>query len=296
MKWKDRSFSISGNNLLTQRTNARWFQLFRYQDAHIINERGKAVDVSGGLDDENRNIIMWNKHNGLNQQWDIWYVDEMPPEPKKGELNERFNLYVERPFHIVTQMKSGRYLDVVGSDIVIKTPNGFKTQVWWFDQKSKTIKSESNHSKSFDIANAGRSNNLQLWATNSRWFQVFLYKNEHFVNVRGKKSLDVKGGQDREGQTVWVWKTHNGANQKWQVLYLDKKAKRDDKAISASWGFKIDKPFFMVSRMPMQRCAEAVGGSNLVLKRLIRTTKAQQFIFDASSKTVKSVQWKDRSL
>jgi len=42
------------------------------------------MDVSGGVDTENRNVIMWNKHNGLNQQWDIMYVDEMKPMPKKG--------------------------------------------------------------------------------------------------------------------------------------------------------------------------------------------------------------------
>lgn len=58
------------------------------------------MDVSGGVDTENRNVIMWNKHNGLNQQWDIIYVDEMKPEPKKGEMNDDWNLKVDWPFHI----------------------------------------------------------------------------------------------------------------------------------------------------------------------------------------------------
>jgi hypothetical protein len=43
---------------------------------------------------------MWNKHNGLNQQWDIIYVEDMKAEPKTGELNKDFGLYVNRPFHI----------------------------------------------------------------------------------------------------------------------------------------------------------------------------------------------------
>jgi len=30
------------------------------------------------------------------------YVDEWKGEPQKGELNEKFGLYVERPFHIVS--------------------------------------------------------------------------------------------------------------------------------------------------------------------------------------------------
>ena len=60
------------------------------------------MDVSGNRDAENQNIHMWNKHNGLNQQWDIVYVDEMPAEYKKGELNKEFGLYVERPFYVVS--------------------------------------------------------------------------------------------------------------------------------------------------------------------------------------------------
>jgi hypothetical protein len=65
----------------------------------------------------------------------------MKAEPIKGELNEDFNMYVERPFHVVSAMKSGRYLDMIGRNLVIKTQNGFDSQVFWFDQKSLTIKS-----------------------------------------------------------------------------------------------------------------------------------------------------------
>ena len=54
---------------------------------------------------------MWKKHNGLNQKWDIVYVKDMKPEPKKGEMNEDFGFKVEIPFHIVTKMASGRYID-----------------------------------------------------------------------------------------------------------------------------------------------------------------------------------------
>jgi len=58
--------SISGRNLLTRPTNSRWFQLFYYRNGWMVNERGKVMDVSGGMDEENRNIIVWNKHKGLN--------------------------------------------------------------------------------------------------------------------------------------------------------------------------------------------------------------------------------------
>jgi hypothetical protein len=36
--------------------------------------------------------------------WDVIYVDEWKGEPQKGELNEDFGLYVERDFHIVSQL------------------------------------------------------------------------------------------------------------------------------------------------------------------------------------------------
>jgi hypothetical protein len=60
------------------------------------------MDVHGGVDAEQRNIIVWNKHGKINQQWDVIYVDEYEKEPVKGELNKKFGLYVERDFHIVT--------------------------------------------------------------------------------------------------------------------------------------------------------------------------------------------------
>ena len=66
----------------------------------------------------------------------------MKDPPKKGELNEDFGFYVERPFHLVSLMPSRRYLDVVeNTKVVIKTPNSYDSQVWWFDQKSKTVRS-----------------------------------------------------------------------------------------------------------------------------------------------------------
>jgi hypothetical protein len=86
------------------------------------------MDVSGGKDAENQNILIWNKHGKINQQWDLIYADEFPTEPKKGELNKDFGLYVERDFYIVTKMNSHRYLDLVNNrNMVIKTPNARKT-------------------------------------------------------------------------------------------------------------------------------------------------------------------------
>jgi hypothetical protein len=96
-------------------------------------------------------------------------------------------------------MKSHRYLDLINNrNLVIKTANGRNTQVWWFDQRSLTIKTKLNN-QSWDIQNAGRTNNMQVWSTNSGWFQIFRYVGEQFINIQNKKALDVSGSKDVEG-------------------------------------------------------------------------------------------------
>jgi hypothetical protein len=80
--------------------------MFRYQNGFLINIRGKVMDVHGNRDDENRDIIVWNKHGRTNQQWDVIYADKWKRDPKKGELNEDFCLYVERDFYIISRLRS----------------------------------------------------------------------------------------------------------------------------------------------------------------------------------------------
>jgi hypothetical protein len=67
-----------------------------------VNEKEKVLEVQSNIDAESRNIVMANRGTkGMNQQWTIVYVDEYK-EPKKGELNEQFGLYVERDFYVVS--------------------------------------------------------------------------------------------------------------------------------------------------------------------------------------------------
>jgi len=128
-------------------------------------------DVQGGKDKQQAYVGLYRKHNKINQQFDIVYVDEMPDPPRKGELNEDWNLYVERPFYVKSGLPRGRYLDIIGRNMVIKTPaETRKTQLWWFDQKTKTIKNWNNKGWSWDIQGAGRQTNMQAWNTNSGWW------------------------------------------------------------------------------------------------------------------------------
>ena len=72
----------------------------------------------------------------------------------------------------MSRMPMKRVVEVIGGrNLVIRNRvNNRRTQKWTFDQVTKTIKSLQYQSKSVDIQNYGRSNNLQIWATSSRWF------------------------------------------------------------------------------------------------------------------------------
>jgi membrane carboxypeptidase/penicillin-binding protein PbpC len=137
--------------------------------AFITNERAKVLDVQSGKDAENQNVIVWRKHGGLNQQWDVIYANKWKRDPRKGELNKDFGIYVDRTFLLVSKLRSGRYIDLIGRDLVIKTSNGRNTQQWYFHQQSLTIRSRSNN-QSWDIKSAGKTNNMQVWSTNSGWW------------------------------------------------------------------------------------------------------------------------------
>jgi hypothetical protein len=128
------------------------------------------MDVSGGRDNENQNIHMWSKHGGLNQQWDVVYVKEMKAAPKPGSWDKEYGFRIGVPFYISTALPSARVMDLSGRNIVIKRKTGASSQQWFFDWKTKTVKNNRQKGWSFDIQNAGRTNNLQAWNTNSGWF------------------------------------------------------------------------------------------------------------------------------
>jgi hypothetical protein len=193
-------------------------------------------------------------------------------------------------------MNSRRYLDIINNrNLVIKTQNGRRTQQWYFDQRSLTIKTRYNN-QSWDIKSAGRTNEMQIWTTNSGWFQIFRYIGENFTNIQNRKVLDIYQGKDQEGQKVIVWNRHNRANQRWRVVYVDKSKKIVTKGFNSRFGFHINRQFYIRSRMPMKRVVECISANNLVIRRYVKGRTAQRFWFDNVSKTIKSQHWKNRSM
>jgi len=123
-----------------------------------------------------------------------------------------------------------------------------------------------NEKKSIDIQNAGKKNDLQVWNTNSGWFQIFKYEADNIVNIQNQKVLDVAGGKDAEGQKVLVWALHNGLNQRWKILYLDNKEEEQDKGWDKDYGLFRNRPFFIKSRMKTGRVIEVLNNKNIVIK------------------------------
>jgi hypothetical protein len=66
---------------------------------------------------------------------------------------------------------------------------------------------------------------MQIWSTNSGWFQIFQFQGENFVNPTNNKVLEVTDRKDEEGQAVSVNNRNNNknnnANQRWKVVYVD---------------------------------------------------------------------------
>jgi hypothetical protein len=59
---------------------------------------------------------------------------------------------------------------------------------------------------------------------------------------------------DREGDNVAVGKRQAHAkNQMWKIVYLDKAEKTRTKGTNKDFGFDINRPFYLRSKMPMQR-------------------------------------------
>ena len=145
----------------------------------------------------------------------------MPAELKKGEMNELFGLKVDEPFHIISQMSSERYVDLVGRNMVIKTRNGLPSQEWFFDGKTKTIKSMRTKSYSWNIQNSGRTNNMEVYNTNSRWFQLFVWLKDEgqFWDIHDKRIIEVAGSKDEEGASIALGKDSNKKSNKWKLVY-----------------------------------------------------------------------------
>lgn len=102
-QWRNRSLNAQSNgHMIAQATNARWMQLWRFENNMLRNERGTVLQVQS--DTYNSQFYHKRKSGNMYQQFDIIYADELPPDLKKGDFNEQFGIHIERPFFVVSAL------------------------------------------------------------------------------------------------------------------------------------------------------------------------------------------------
>jgi hypothetical protein len=131
--------------------------------------------------------------------------------------------------------------------------------------------------------------------TGKNWWADFSYKNDQFVLKRNNSVLDA-GSNDVEGQQTSTQGNRNANYQKWKVIYVDQATKIPSEGFNEQFGFHINRPFYIRSRLPFKRIAECHGANNVWLKRWRKNVAAQQWFFDGVTKTIRNNYWKSHSL
>ena len=72
------------------------------------------------------------------------------------------------------------------------------------------------------------------------------------INQNGK-AMDVTQAKDAEGQYVATGSKTDGASQKWNIVYVDKKEQEKTTGENEDFGFTIGKPFYIISKSYMNR-------------------------------------------
>lgn len=127
------------------------------------------------------------------------------------------------------------------------------------------------------------------------WYQNFKYEGGYFTNVRNNNVFEVVGSNDVEGYNASLGTKKTGANQRWRIVYVDSISDQT-KGLNKDFGFFVNRPFYIRSRLPMKRIAECVGANNVNLKRWRKNSLGQQWFFDPVTKTIRNQQWKSHSL
>jgi hypothetical protein len=93
-----------------------------------------------------------------------------------------------------------------------------------------------------------------------------------------------------------MWKRHNGWNQRWRVVYTDKAGKMRTKGFNKGFGFHINRPFVMRSRLGVRRVIECVSNAYVRSRKYYHNRKAQHWIFENKTKSIQSYYWRNRAM
>lgn len=85
------------------------------------------------------------------------------------------------------------------------------------------------------------------------------------MNIQDGRALDVTDSKDVEGHAVGVKTRSEGKNQKWKIVYVDE-SKTQTKGLNKDFGFYIDRPFYIVSRLPVGRVIESTSSTMKIMR------------------------------
>jgi hypothetical protein len=116
--------------------------------------------------------------------------------------------------------------------------------------------------------------------------------------MNNKKVLDVYQKKDVEGQKCIVYRRHNGWNQRWRVTYLDGKNYRKERTsgFDKEYGLYIMRPFYLRSRLPMQRVMELVPWYARLRRYYTGRRNQQTWRFDRVKNVLTNMNWKNYCL
>jgi ribosomal protein L21E len=132
-------------------------------------------------------------------------------------------MFINRPFYLISRLPMKRVAEMVGaSNMAIKRfVKGRMGQQFFFDGKSKTIRSQQWKNYCIEIQNNGKADNLRATSgINSRWHQMFKYQGNMMVNEHGK-TWDISNNVDAENRNIIIHNKHGRINQLWDLVYAD---------------------------------------------------------------------------
>jgi len=173
------SLDSRSGHIRVYQTDSRYYQMWTLTaDGHLFTEKSQVhgnrnyAVVQSNVDSQGRAVYREHKEKKSDednwyQLWDIVYVDDAPSLTEG--FAEEWGMYINRPFHIISEHGENRFLDLISNRAVIKTRNGRDSQIFRFDMTYRTIKVQGYSTKWSHSLDMRNSKWMYVYGTGSQW-------------------------------------------------------------------------------------------------------------------------------
>lgn len=239
--------------------------------------------------------LRWTaKSDKTSQKWRIIYLDTIKADPVKGALNAKYGFKVNTDFYLQTALSSGRYMTRMdNNELTIKVRNGSTRQIFYFDQKTKTIRLRMQTNFRLTMGgNGAKKSELTVSAGADDWYTHFKYdkSSKHVIFTHENKAIDVDGGKDVEGKKLILSTKNNGNHQKWNIIYAAELKGEDTKTFNKEYGFYPGREFVLISAMPNHRKLISHSNNQMLISNTVPGAPGTNmiFYFDMTTKMIMS--------